>query len=308
MRRITFLAVLAAVGLLSILCPTGRSPAAAGLSSGDTTLAAGASIKLYSCFIKGGSHIHSPQFYTSANGCERARSGYIYTSAGDVRVQIFGPAGVDSSGFTVRSRAAFNGLPPCDSLSVLNTSSVSTVITWGFHLDYVGQGMSPGAVAAPTDASGIWRLTEEYPPQLQATRLVLASFTTKVAVTTGLKQIGNSVSAHPWGYRAFEIERAATGGAAVDPLFLYLFTSDDNTNFYPVSRCEAWNTTGAAADTSLADTLMARLPAAGANASRMIWSVPDCIYGGRYLSIFAKRDSTASTVQSLGIAWVGRYR
>lgn len=102
-------------------------------SVGDTTLAVGASVKLYPCFRLGGGHIHSPQHYTNANECYIANTGMIFTSASNVRVNLYGSAYIDTSGFTIPAGGNLSGMPPVDSVRVLNTGSASTRVTWGFY-------------------------------------------------------------------------------------------------------------------------------------------------------------------------------
>lgn len=102
-------------------------------SVGDTTLAVGASVKLYPCFRLGGGHIHSPQHYSTANECYVANTGTIFTSASNIRVNLYGSAYIDTSGFTIPAGGNLSGMPPVDSVRVLNTGSASTRVTWGFY-------------------------------------------------------------------------------------------------------------------------------------------------------------------------------
>lgn len=107
--------------------------AVAMLTGGDTTMAVGGTVKLYPCFVAGGGHIHNAQWYTvTANNCYRAAGGYIYTSLTDVRVNIYGPSGVDSSGFTIPGGGSFSLVPGCDSILVTNRGTQTTKLTWGF--------------------------------------------------------------------------------------------------------------------------------------------------------------------------------
>lgn len=131
MKRVLF--VLSALLALALCCsPHGVRAQSQAMSGGDSTLAAGATLKLYPCFSPGGGHIHSSQFVSTANGCDRALRGYVFTSAGDVRVKVYGAATVDTSGFTIPGGSTFGSLPACDSVIVLSTSLISTRITWGF--------------------------------------------------------------------------------------------------------------------------------------------------------------------------------
>ena len=124
-----------AVAVATALAFAGSAPAQQTnmISVGDTTLAAGATVKLFPCFSLGGGHIHSSQFYTVANGCIPAGRGYLYSSIGDVRVKIYGGAGIDTSGFTLPGGSSYGSLPICDSVIVLSTSTQSTRVTWGFY-------------------------------------------------------------------------------------------------------------------------------------------------------------------------------
>jgi hypothetical protein len=154
-----------------------------------------------------------------------------------------------------------------------------------------------------TDPSGILRTTEEYPITTQRGEFAAG---TLVPLHTGLKAVGNGWSASPYGNRILRVTRAATGGAAVDRLYLYLFTSDDNVTFRPLFRSlnAAATAAGSLADTAAVDTVQISIPSSPATFDAY-YQIPDW-YLGDYVQIWAKRDSTASTAQTLTTRWYYR--
>jgi len=158
-----------------------------------------------------------------------------------------------------------------------------------------------------TDANSILRVTEEYPAQYQTDRTTLC---TNDTVRIGLKYMGFWYCA-PWGQRTLYVSRAE-GGSGVDLCYLYLYGSDDNLTYYPILQDAAWSdgVTAGAADTLLCDTLRVSLPM-GFNAAK--FTLPGSLYPGRYLSIFAKRDSSTGSAsvrnfQTLTITAEGRMQ
>jgi hypothetical protein len=155
-----------------------------------------------------------------------------------------------------------------------------------------------------TDPNGILRTAEEYPNVLQS-----AAFTAAVSenVHVGLKQIGNGWSVSPYGDRVVRIRRTATGTNGINPCYLYLFSSDNNVNFTPLVPSTAWTTT--ANDTNKVDTLMVSLPAVASGTTiESRFALPQGDYPGRYLAIWARRDSANGTAQTLTITFEGRYK
>jgi hypothetical protein len=157
--------------------------------------------------------------------------------------------------------------------------------------------------AVGVDPSGILRMTEEYPITTQRGEFAAG---TLIPLHTGLKAVGNGWSASPYGNRILRVTRAATGGAAVDRLYLYLFSSDDNTTFRPLLRSLNAATTAYAslADTAAVDTVQISIPSTPATLD-IYYQIPDG-YMGDYVQIWAKRDSTASTAQTLTTRWYYR--
>lgn len=109
------------------------------MTSGDSALAAAGSFKIYPFFTLGGAHMHSPELVFEGadptagtiNGYQQAARGFLFSSASQLRVNVYGPAGVDSSGFTVPAGGSMTALPTCDSVLVLNTGGSATTVTWG---------------------------------------------------------------------------------------------------------------------------------------------------------------------------------
>jgi hypothetical protein len=156
-------------------------------------------------------------------------------------------------------------------------------------------------------SDGVVRVREEFPSEEQADRFIAAG--NPVGVHTGLKQIGLGWAVSPFGDRLVKLRRVATGGAAVNPLFVYLFGSDDDVTYTPLAPANAW-VAGAQAltDTVQVDTLRAVFPSSPATAEFRITLPAATVYPGRYLAIYAKRDSTASSAQTLTVEYEGRWR
>ncbi len=159
---------------------------------------------------------------------------------------------------------------------------------------------------AKSDPNGILRITEEYPI---TTQIETPTVGTVVAITTGLKAIGNGYGIWPFGRRTFHIERAATGGAAVNPCYIYFFGSNDNVTFVPFmlpigtaatplpfEALAAWQ------DTAKTDTVMIMLPSSPATLVRD-YAFPTGIDLPPYIQPWSRRDSTASTVMTLTTRW-----
>lgn len=126
-------------------------------------------------------------------------------------------------------------------------------------------------------------------------------------VFTGLQLMGTGWTAYPYQMRGVYISRTtATGGGNVPPTRMYLFTSDDSNIWTPVGGPAAWGTV--LHDSTKVDTLVATMPSVPLSGSMFI-PIPTQTYGylGKYLAIFAVRDSTTNTpIQTLTIAWFGR--
>ena len=153
------------------------------------------------------------------------------------------------------------------------------------------------------DPNGILRTTEEYPPQYQTETAVICSVK---PVTRGLKYMGFWYCA-PFGQRTIVVTRTPAAAATnVDAVMLYLFGGDDNLTFYPIIQGAAWSdgTAAGAADSLLVDTLRVTLPS---RATKVKLTMPDNVYPGRYLAIYAIRDSSAVlSAQTVTITAEGR--
>lgn len=162
------------------------------------------------------------------------------------------------------------------------------------------------------DADGNLKITDETPYQLQNDLFIGASDTLGVAVTTGLKQIGLGWSVSPFGDRVIRIKRKFAG-TSLDPCYLFIYGSDDNVAYYPVIGSGAWVASGqAGADTTKVKPYRLILPAVGSGTAGTLFyklTLPSDVYPGRYLAIFANRDSvTGSTSQTLSISYEGRWK
>lgn len=162
-------------------------------------------------------------------------------------------------------------------------------------------------IPGKSDPNGILRTTEEYPPQLQVETQANAA----IAVTTGLKQIGDGWSCAPFKERVLRIRRASTGGTGASFIHLYLFGSHDDVNYYPVSPVTAWKIDLAPGDTTAVDTLGLSIPA-GRNTSGVyefkVTLPSQDFYPGAYMAIWARRDSSASSAATLTLTYEGRWR
>ena len=158
-----------------------------------------------------------------------------------------------------------------------------------------------------SDASGILRVTEEYPYQLQ-TEVYVAG--TNIPVHQGLKQLGNGWAVHPNGDRVVKLRRTTTGGTGSGVVRLFLYGSDDNVNFYPLMPASVWSAANAIGDSTRTDTLSCLIPSAGtAGVAEFKITLPSSdVYPGRYLSLWGWRDSSASSVTTLSITFEGRYK
>jgi hypothetical protein len=140
-----------------------------------------------------------------------------------------------------------------------------------------------------TRPDGTLIVTEDAPIPYQTETEVMA---TNVNVFTGIRAIGNGATVYPFQKSTLLVTRTATGGASVDKLYLYLFGSDNNVDFYPVLDAFKF----AAFDSTAYDSLKFEVPSLFGTFKV---DVPQEIYVGRYLAVYAKRDSGASTVQTL---------
>lgn len=165
-----------------------------------------------------------------------------------------------------------------------------------------------------SDASGILRMTEEYPAQLQNERF-LACDTTLTRVINGvLRPVGLAWSVSPFGSRSVLVTRVQKG--TPNTLKLYLFGSDDNVNFYPLISQAAWTTASAPAghgDSTKVDTIGVTIPTlfAGPNTVRQFKiALPEAEYAGRYLQIWATRTDSAyaSNSMPIGLEYEGRWK
>lgn len=158
--------------------------------------------------------------------------------------------------------------------------------------------------ALRSDASGILRTTEEYP--ITTATSVYPAATLVPLNNAAMTQLGNGWSAYPYGFRSVYIKRTCASGTSAPPAYLYLYSSDDNINFYPVFGQNAFSSPTAAADTSKADTLMVTLPQATATYEG-VFPLPESYgYLGKYLALFARREG--AIVQTFTVIWFGRQK
>lgn len=165
-----------------------------------------------------------------------------------------------------------------------------------------------------TDASGVLRIAEDYPYQLQNDRFPAAD-TSNTVINGVLRPIGLGWSVSPFGARTVTVTRVQKGTA--NTLKLYLFGSDDNVNYYPIISSQAFvpfaNAGVAVADTIRVDTLMCTIPTqfSGSNSVRQFKIVlPEEVYPGRYLQIWATRTDSAyaSNAMHVGLTYEGRWK
>jgi hypothetical protein len=138
-RALLVALVAVALFLCALTVQIGPPESHAGMmTSGDSALAAAGTFKIYPFFTNGGAHIHNSQWVADAqgnllNGYQQATSGYIYSSLSALRVNTFGPSGVDSSGYTIPAGGTQTAIPSCDSITVLNVGGTATTVTWGLY-------------------------------------------------------------------------------------------------------------------------------------------------------------------------------
>jgi hypothetical protein len=143
-------------------------------------------------------------------------------------------------------------------------------------------------------------------PQLQ----IMA---TNFRVMAGLvRMIGTSTSVSPYGYRALRIRRVTTGASSVPVVNLYLYGSHDDVTFFPLITKEMWvggpNGTGFA-DTAKVDTVRAQIPTAGTGGvSEFKVTMPEDLYPGRYLAVYATAESVATHSTVLTVTFEGRKK
>lgn len=169
-----------------------------------------------------------------------------------------------------------------------------------------GGGWSGSAMKAfRTDPNGILRTTEEYPLTEQKTSVSNAA----ASIYTGLKAIGNGIPISPYGNRVVLLTRTSTGTNGSDPTFVYLYGSDDDVTYKPIMTYPTtgpWTSTGAYADTASVDSLCIVL---GSNLrfSGGYFVLPDW-YLGHYVQVWARRDSSSGTAQTLAATWLLREK
>lgn len=163
----------------------------------------------------------------------------------------------------------------------------------------------PGRIGA----TGAQQTTEMFPSQLQVETQAEAA----IPITTGLKQIGNGWAVAPFGERVVRIRRVMTSGILGSNVYIYLFGSHNDVDYFPVYPITAWKVNLAPTDTTLADTLGVALPAgnniAGVSEFKLTLPTGD-FYPGAYLSIWARRDSSVATVTAatLTLTYEGRWK
>lgn len=161
------------------------------------------------------------------------------------------------------------------------------------------------------DPNKILRITEEYPQQLQNVNQLAATFdsTTGAQLTTGLKKIGVGVTFAPYGWSSLVVQRSAIRQGATS-VRIYLFGSDDDVTYYPVigSDCIKTNAVSAAGDSSTCDTVHFVIPNTAAAARWKVTIDANKVYPGRYLALYAVRDSFAGSSCRLGWAMEGRWK
>jgi hypothetical protein len=166
-----------------------------------------------------------------------------------------------------------------------------------------------GTLTTPLlDASGIIRMTEEYPFQLQNDAFPAAD-TSNTVINGVLRPVGLGWSVSPFGARTVLVTRVQKG--TPNTLKLYLFGSDDNVNYIPILSSDVWSYTNN--DSTKIDTLGVTIPTlfAGPNTVRQFkLSLPEAIYPGRYVQIWAMRTDSAyaTNAMHLGLTYEGRWK
>ena len=159
-----------------------------------------------------------------------------------------------------------------------------------------------------SDASGIVRVTEEYPYQLQNDAFPAAD-TTNMVIANVLRPLGLGWSVSPFGSRTVSVTRVNAG--APRTVKLYLFGSDDNVTYYPIISQAAWSYTNN--DTAKFDTLMVTIPPtwqASSTVKQFKLTLPEIDYPGRYLQMWgASFDSVSvGSYCKMSLTYEGRWK
>lgn len=236
-------------------------------------------------------------------------------------------------------------------LAVLGTVAVAQQVRDGSTsptngLSYWPMGGSDGTSnrVVKLDPNGILRVTEEYPGEYQ-TQAQNVHSDSSIQVHHALRAFNTSWTDYPFARRCLEVgikEPTATPQV----MYLLLYGSNDNVNFYPVvaksrrwglnSRVATMSSAGAVAyfgaatvsgdsvTTSVpyvgaarADTadagyvgwlLTPQMRTAGATTTILI-NVPDDVYVGRYGALYARTDSTTNAhARITSVTFYGRMR
>lgn len=200
-------------------------------------------------------------------------------------------------------------MPPATWASDVNDAQIpSNAKPFGGPNGYGWDGTAHRAFRS--DSNGIQRTTEEYPITSQRVAFTAAA---AVAVTTGLKAIGNGYGISPYGRRLLRITATRVGSVS-SPMYVYLYSSDDNVTYRPLlapmgTSAAALGTNAIAAlqDTAKVDTVMIAVPLGTTGVNHDAWyMIPSELNLGRYVQLWAKRDSstvTAGTTATLGLTW-----
>lgn len=168
-----------------------------------------------------------------------------------------------------------------------------------------------------SDPFGIARTTEEYPITTQYTSPVVASPQSVFwCLYTTLQPFGTTWAAYPYGQKTLYLTRTATGASTAQSVIVYVFGSEDGATFQPVMVAKGLTTTGnqanwltSYADTTNQDTLKIAMPKRGGSVVTGAYSIPDWLYLGRYVQLYAtKSDTVASGAVTLGARWGGREK
>lgn len=159
-----------------------------------------------------------------------------------------------------------------------------------------------------SDASGILRTTEEYPYHLQNDAFP-ASDTTNTVIFRVIRPLGLGWSVSPFGARTVTVTKVQKGPPCA--VKFYLFGSDDNVNYYPIIKSDAWSYLDT--DSAKIDTLTLTIPASfqSQNSVRTFkLTLPEEVYPGRYLQIWAQRTDSAfaSNATHVGLTYEGRWK
>ena len=159
-----------------------------------------------------------------------------------------------------------------------------------------------------SDASGILRVTEEYPYHLQNDAFPAAD-TTNTVIFKVIRPLGLGWSVSPFGARTVTVTKVQKGPPCA--VKFYLFGSDDNVNYFPIIKSDAWSYLDT--DSAKIDTLTLTIPASfqSANTVRQFkLALPEDVYPGRYVQIWAQRTDSAfaSNATHVGLTYEGRWK